>query len=195
MSPILDSIGSVKSFGWGAVSEFVGTPSFESIATVSVGAGGTSNIDFNSIPSTYQHLQIRGIYKTNRDADSQMYTRFNGDATNNYSYHGLSSFNGATPTSGGSGTLNVGGWGNCGPTAANIFTTFIMDILDYTSANKNKTVRISNGFDTNGGGLAGLFSFEWRSTAAISSIRIFCANSGVTQQYSHFALYGIKAAA
>jgi len=39
---------------------------FESIATVTVGAGGTSTITFRSIPATYQHLQLRWIARTNR---------------------------------------------------------------------------------------------------------------------------------
>ena len=32
---------------------------YESIATVTVGAGGSSSVTFSSIPSTYTHLQIR----------------------------------------------------------------------------------------------------------------------------------------
>jgi len=39
---------------------------FESIATVTVGAGGSSEINFTSIPSTYQHLQIRILSRDNR---------------------------------------------------------------------------------------------------------------------------------
>ena len=40
--------------------------SFDSIATVTVGAGGSSSITFSSIPSTYKHLQIRLLAQTNR---------------------------------------------------------------------------------------------------------------------------------
>ena len=36
---------------------------FDSIATVTVGAGGSSSITFSSIPSTYTHLQIRFMAK------------------------------------------------------------------------------------------------------------------------------------
>lgn len=32
---------------------------YDSIATTTVGAGGAASITFSSIPSTYQHLQIR----------------------------------------------------------------------------------------------------------------------------------------
>ncbi|NCU72421.1 MAG: hypothetical protein EBY66_05360 [Candidatus Fonsibacter lacus] len=37
------------------------TGSYESIATVTVGSGGSSYIEFTSIPATYSHLQIRII--------------------------------------------------------------------------------------------------------------------------------------
>ena len=37
------------------------TSSYESIATTTVGAGGSSSISFTSIPSTYTHLQVRGL--------------------------------------------------------------------------------------------------------------------------------------
>ena len=40
--------------------------SYESIATVTVGAGGTSTITFSSIPTGYTHLQIRGIAQIGR---------------------------------------------------------------------------------------------------------------------------------
>ena len=35
------------------------TNSYESIATVTVGSGGSSSLTFSSIPATYTHLQIR----------------------------------------------------------------------------------------------------------------------------------------
>ena len=51
-------------------SALVGNPvimpgSYESIATVTVGSGGAASVEFTSIPSTYTHLQIRAIVRTN----------------------------------------------------------------------------------------------------------------------------------
>jgi hypothetical protein len=37
------------------------TTSYESIATVTVGGGGSARCYFSSIPATYTHLQIRSI--------------------------------------------------------------------------------------------------------------------------------------
>ena len=57
--------------------------SYESIATVSVGSGGTSSADFTSVPSTYTHLQIR--YTTYASNGSYLSIQFNGDTGTNYS--------------------------------------------------------------------------------------------------------------
>lgn len=66
---------------------------FESIATVTVGSGGASSIEFTSIPGTYQHLQIRGIARTARTGATPkreaVYIQFNGDTGTNYAYHNL----------------------------------------------------------------------------------------------------------
>ena len=49
-----------------ASSKAVAVPnSYESIATVTVGSGGTSEINFTSIPATYTHLQLRIITGSN----------------------------------------------------------------------------------------------------------------------------------
>ena len=64
------------------------TGSFESIATTTVGSGGTSSIDFTSIPSTYQHLQLRIISRvSNADTGDNIFLQFNGDTSSNYSWH------------------------------------------------------------------------------------------------------------
>ena len=54
----------------------IGT-SYESIATTTVGSGGASSITFSSIPATYAHLQIRGIFKPS--AACWLGLRFNSD--------------------------------------------------------------------------------------------------------------------
>ena len=44
-----------------SVTPFAADGNYESIATVTVGSGGTSTISFTSIPQTYTHLQLRYI--------------------------------------------------------------------------------------------------------------------------------------
>jgi hypothetical protein len=76
--------------------------------------------------------------------------------------------------------------------SANIFSTFIIDILDYANNNKNKTVRYLGGYDANGSGRMVFGSGLWLNTAAITSITLegleYTSNYN---QYSSFALYGI----
>jgi hypothetical protein len=158
---------------------------FESIATINVGSGGSSSETFVSIPSTYKHLQLRWISRSN-GGNYNPIIRFNGDSGNNYSWHYLDG-NGASVTSGGAASTSsilIAGIGN----TANTFSVGIMDILDYTDTNKFKTVKILQGVDYNGSGAADLWSGNWQSTSAITSMYL----GFFSTQYSQFALYGIK---
>jgi len=190
MSPILDSIGSVKAFGWGKI---LSSTAFESIATTTVGSGGSSTITFSSIPQTYTHLQLR-IIARNTVADYETKIRVgNGsaDSGSNYADHyllgnGASTFTNAT-TSATSALLGIEG-----NTTSN-YAAYVCDILDYANTNKYKTFRTLNGVDKNGSGSIRLQSGLWQSTSAIDTIYLFHA-SGNFDQYSSFALYGIKGA-
>lgn len=168
--------------------------SYESIATVNVGSGGASDVTFSSIPSTYQHLQIRafgnGVYSS-VDYDDFSF-QFNGDTGNNYSWHRLrgngSNAAASATTSTYRGIANYNAVAN---TANNIFGVSIIDILDYKNTNKYKTTRALGGVDFNGSGGVGITSSLWMNTNAITSIRVFEA-LGDFRQYTSIALYGIK---
>jgi hypothetical protein len=191
MTPILGIMAS-------AISGNLWAPSkdFDSIATVTVGAAGASSIDFTSIPSTYRHLQIRGIGRgTTASANLDMSLRFNSDATSgNYFWHRLYG-EGTTAFSNGTVTTPAQGFFLYGPAAsatASVFGTAVVDVLDYTSANKYKTIRSLWGYDANGSGFVGLGSVAWaNSSTAVNAVSLICA-SGNFAQYSQFALYGVK---
>jgi hypothetical protein len=69
---------------------------------------------------------------------------------------------------------------------------FICDVLDYQSTSKNKTIRSLGGTDRNGSGYVTFYSGLWFKTPeAISTITLTTA-AGNFNQYSSFALYGIK---
>ncbi len=171
--------------------------SYESIATSTVGAGGVSSVTFSSIPQTYKHLQIRALVKDNRSATSSdnNFLRFNNDSGNNYNAHQLIG-DGSSASSGVLGTDSAMIYGTVpgASIGASIFNATIVDILDYTSTNKYKVIRSLNGYDSNGGGTIRLTSGLWMSTSAVTQIDLL-TNIGATstiQQYSSFALYGIK---
>jgi hypothetical protein len=168
---------------------------YESIATVTVGSGGASTVTFSSIPSTYTHLQVRYLTRTNRgDVQDLIRFRFNSDSGTNYAYHWLRG-DGSTADAG-NGTSTASPWtaivagDNAG---ANQFGAGVSDILDYANTNKYKTTRTLSGIDTNSAdGRIMFFSNLWMNTAAINSIEIAPNFGSSINQYSSFALYGIK---
>jgi hypothetical protein len=154
------------------------------------GAGRT----FSSIPQTFTHLQIRmTVRDVSLAASSFGFLRFNGDTGANYRNHSLSgngSITGANSGYGISGYMPVG-FAPAAAATANVYGSFIIDILDYTNTNKNKVVRTISGFDTNGAGTVALFSGLWTSTAAITSIQ--CGSDASSDDTgTRIDLYGIS---
>jgi len=172
---------------------------YDALATVTVGVGGVSSITFAGIPQTgYSHLQIRGIYRTNRaDSNDLAFLQFNSDTGSNYSWHYLQG-NGSTAASGaGASQTSIWTWLGAGSTAgANIFGASITDVLEYANPNIYKTVKNLGGLDLNTAttnAAINLTSGNWRNTAAINSISITPGFGTLFSQYSQFALYGVKA--
>lgn len=183
--PILGTIAS---------SYFTATGSFESIATQSVGAGGVSSVTFSSIPSTYTHLQIRAITKTTESATKDwtvLYMRFNSDTGSNYALHQINGTGAAVGAGAASSTSFTYGPYAAKSGLASTFAGTVMDILDYANTNKYKTVRALTGVDMNGAGEISFQSGLWMNTSAINTINIYPTTANL-DQYSHFALYGIK---
>lgn len=188
MSPILGIYASAIS---GAVAG-----DYQAIMTATVDSGGASSITFSSIPSTFKHLQIRYLanFTGTSVGYSQPYLQFNGDTASNYDNHALY---GTGASAGASYFAATGAYAGWIPDSAyaNTFGAGVIDLLDYTSTSKNKTMRTLGGFNRNFNAsqneLIGLTSSLWRATpAAITSITI----SGTTTfgQYSQFALFGVK---
>jgi len=170
---------------------------YESIATVTVGAGGTASVSFTSIPSTFAHLQIRALSRSDRasTAGDGMIVRFNSDSGSNYAYHYLQG-DGASATAGADTSqtsMIIPRSGSANQTAG-IFGVTVLDLLDYTNTNKYKTIRTLGGNDANGSGIVALFSGLWQNTNAVTSITIDQQNGSNFQEYSHFALYGLRGA-
>lgn len=162
--------------------------SFESIASQVVSGSPASTITFSSIPSTYQHLQLR-VNILGTDDGGYIYIRLNGDGvTSNYTRHVLEG-NGTTASAG--GNADYSSIGLISSTSASYPNVGIVDFHDYTSTTKNKTVRVFSGNDRNGSGVVTLYSGSRMSTTAITSITI--GNNGSNfNPGSTIALYGIK---
>ncbi len=192
-------VRSVGSYGQSAYSTYTSavTPismgSYESIATINVGSGGSSSINFTSIPLTYTHLQIRYIARDGRsNTNSACSLRFNSDSSNNYSEHNIDGSGSAVLAAGTANTSSLGLVNISGSTApTNVFGAGVVDILDYTNTNKYKTVRSIGGHENNSSGFIVFSSGSWRSMSAVTSITILPLVANFSQ-YSQFALYGIK---
>jgi hypothetical protein len=158
--------------------------SFESIATA-LGTGSSNTITFTSIPSTYKHLQVRMVATPTSSVNLR--GTFNNDTANNYVYHFLGGDGASTSAGNGSTALYMGYlFSTTTPSSA------IIDVLDYTSASKNKTLRSLFGNDNNGSGWSLLTSSLWiNSASAITTFTLY-PQAGSFAQNSHFALYGIK---
>jgi len=165
--------------------------SFESIATATPTSG--SSITFSSIPSTYKHLQIR--YSIITGAYNEIRLRLNGDTGSNYSSHVLWGRD--------NGSVGAEGYASAGSIL--IYSAFvegttntfpnvgIIDVIDYASTTKNKTIRTFAGSENNNlinpRSMIQLTSGAWLSTSAANSVTIFTVPyaTGTT-----ISLYGIK---
>jgi len=171
--------------------------SYESIATTTVGSGGTATITFSTIPSTYSHLQVRFIGRSSNASagTDNLQIRINSDSGSNYSEHYVAGDGASASASAQSSITNLvlreclSRNGN----SASIFSVGVIDFLDYTSTNKNKTMRALFGHDRNGAGYVALGSGLYFATpAAITSLSFTVQSSNNFTEYSQFALYGIK---
>ena len=166
---------------------------YYSIATITISGSSTTYATFNSIPSTYTHLQLRYTARSLRAAyTDSLFVEVNGDTTNYYS-HGMFG-NGTTAGSySDNGNPNVIGIIASSSSLSNIFGSGVADFLDYTNTNKYKTIRSLSASDTNNnGGGANFRSSTWPNTAAINSLSIFTNSGSNLASGSTFALYGIK---
>lgn len=162
------------------------------IDSVTVGAGGASSITFSSIPSTYQHLQLRCTARSSRNQNSGYgVVSYNSDTGTNYSYHALAG-DGATASADAYSTVSFQTliYFPGSLRGSSIFGVGVLDILDYQNTNKYKTLRVLDGYDSNGAGLIALQSGSWRNTNAVTSITITEYNGFNFEQYSKFSLYG-----
>jgi hypothetical protein len=162
------------------------------LATVTVGVGGSSAINFTNIPQTYTDLVIK-VSARSTDGDWQgMYMRLNS-ATTNYTSRYLD----GTGSAASSGVITTTGLYvstiNGTNSTSSTFTNSEINILNYTS-NNNKSISTDGSAENNATAaylnlIANLFS----NTAAVNSISLYSA-AGNIAQHSTATLYGVKAA-
>lgn len=179
---------------------------YESIATAVVDASGSATVTFSNIPQNYAHLQIKYAAQSNRALyvdNLEMYV--NDDQGANYSTHYLIADGVNVPSS--SNGVNSTGFlatTQClGSSTANTscFGAGTIDILDYSSTSKYKTLKAIWGLNLNTAdssgsyGRLGISGGNWRnSSSGITSITFYPTLGSLFTQYSQFSLYGIRGA-
>ena len=161
-------------------------PAYDSIQTVTA-SGGETSLSFSSIPSTYKHLQIRCI--TSDASNAVVVMQYNNDTGANYSWHSMYGNGGSAGAAQGSSANYM--YFLFSSVVASVYGASVVDILDYASTAKYKTLRSLSGSDENGSGNLTIHSGLWQSTSAINAIKIF-PEAGNFRQYTQFALYGIR---
>ncbi|MGI9142039.1 MAG: hypothetical protein ACR2IJ_02505 [Fluviibacter sp.] len=163
------------------------TPSTGYVSIATIKPSSTNTLTFSAIPNSYKHLQLRYLNISSALAND-ISMRINGDTASNYASHYLYGGGSGSAAAGGAGSLTNMYSGYTGNTSSP--AVGIIDILDYTSTIKNKTIRTLSGVDNNGSGYNLYTSGVWINTAAINSITL---NTTATfQANSIFSLYGIQ---
>lgn len=170
--------------------------SYELIETITVGSGGAASVTFsnlNTYSSTYQHLQIRGVARSNRATFTVDSLNMLVNGSSMTAYHRLYG-NGSSVQSNIDATIaeistNV--------SASGIFGAFVIDILDPYET-KNKTIRALSGtWSDDAGGFSGktiqLASTFINATTSVSSITLDPTFGSQLVQGSRFSIYGLKA--
>lgn len=186
--PILGTIASSrKSASAGA---------YESIATLT--GNGSSAISFTSIPSTYEHLQVRIFFRevSGTTGQSEWYLKFNGNNTGANYWRMRWYSRGASFVGQGGSVSSEGIWGT--PSVRNGATDrwgcAIIDIHDYAGSTYKSARIFGLGWNDATSPSLGNAGGPFTSTSAISSIQIE-GNMGAFATGSTFALYGIKGSA
>jgi hypothetical protein len=174
------------------------TGGYDSLATVIVPSGGLSSIVFAGIPTGYKHLQLRVMARSSATGGTtqNLDMRINDDSSTSYTFHQIQG-NGSAAGAYGEGTgtrtaciqvVHV----TTSTAASNIFGSGIIDILDYSSINKNKTVRTFMGQEQNNSdGVVFLNSMLWTKSVPITKLEFYQGANNLSQN-TKIALYGVK---
>lgn len=160
---------------------------YEPIATTTLGTTATE-ITFSSITSAYTDLRLVITWQNTSTSETNLFLQFNGNSTALYSETVLYGDGSSAGTFGQTGgTSNFIGKQNASTNT--IWRNNQLDIFNYAGSS-NKTFLNNHVTDNNGGGFVYRFVQLFRSTTAISSIRLF-TTSGSLNTGTTATLYGI----
>ncbi len=165
--------------------------------------GTTASVTFSSLNSTYgstyQHLQIRMVARSDEAGSSNLRDlriQVNADTGTNYAAHVLRGDGAGVYSNAATSQTSVATAMSMLPRPSNPTTQFgaaVIDVLDAFSSSKYSTFRILGGAKPDGEDQIWLGSGLWMNTNALTEIKLF-ANSGNFGSNSRFSIYGLKGA-
>lgn len=164
------------------------------------GTGAASGIYFTNIPQYFSQLKLVCNSRcTGTDATDYIIFQINSVGTNTYQVAAWESDGTSTTRQNNSKTTNgIGAFTAGGGATAGVYGTAEIDFLDYSSTTKVKTFRGIAGWMSNSSttgqnyGVTGTYTATLPgSTAAVTSIQIYCYGPNSWTTGSSFALYGV----
>ena len=153
-------------------------------------SSSAASVTFSSISGAYTDLVLVGNALSLRGTDDSLFCELNSDTGANYSITRLYG-NGASVVSNrdvnNSKAIFASNFIGAGSTT---FTPFIVNLNNYSNTTTYKTILSRQSY---AGGEVGVFVNLWRSTAAISTIKVYAASANLAIGTT-FQLFGIAAA-
>lgn len=159
----------------------------QKIATVTVGSGGASSIEFTSIASTYTDLcAVLSVRSTSSGSD--VYVTFNTSGGTYSAKRLLSNGSSASSDSVTNGTIR----NNSSASTGNTFTNSSIYIANYADSNQ-KSYSVDSVQENNAtAAVIQLSAGLWDQTSAITKITFTPDGGNNFAQHSSVTLYGIK---
>lgn len=156
------------------------------IASQTLGSA-SATITFSGIPATYTDLRLVVIGADNDSAGYNIRFQFNNDTGNNYSFTDLR----GDGSSASSLRVTNDNYIFAGSMPANNTIPFLatLDVFSYAGSTF-KTALVTSSTDANGSGSTRRLVSLWRSTSAITSIKLI-SNGGTYTAGTTATLYGI----
>jgi hypothetical protein len=166
---------------------------FAKIQTVSVGAAGSTGINFTSIPQTYDDLCVFISARCSSGTISNSLTvQPNGQTTNQKSEtirgNDTNKISFVDTAAGAASATRING----GTSTAGIFSAIELYVSDYSSTSLNKIMSAKGSVENNAASAFIEYAVStWASTAAITSLNLY-ASGNTMIELSTATLYGIK---
>lgn len=169
--------------------------SLDLLETVTL-TSSASSITFSNLSttygSTYKHLQIWGVARTDRAsfANDTLRLEANADSGTNYGIFLMVGNGSSVNETGGTQPYGWFGRATASLSASNAFGGAVLDILDFADTSKNTSFISSSGMtDSN---LVDVITCMWNNTDALETLELYSNTGSNFLSGTQYSLYGVK---